>query len=92
MRWIIIALLLVGCAGITAEEQIKQELIGHNLTYSNIAGQPVEFIIQDQDIISIESISEKEAVWKVHVGDTLSWELYLDENYKILRSEQLFQS
>lgn len=78
----------------TPEAKITKQLVGMNLTYSNIAGQPMTFTITAEDITSIEQATlDNNTVWKVHVGDALAWNIYLDETgSRIIKEEQLFQT
>jgi hypothetical protein len=73
---------------------IKDTLIGTNLTYYSIAGQPMNYTIRPDDIGSIEpaTYDGKDAL-KVRVGQGLSWDLTMDSNGReILYVDQLFRT
>lgn len=76
----------------TPEYKIKQQLIGMQLEYSNIAGQPMSFTITEKDIKSIEKITlNNETVWKSNIKDM--WNIYFDgTGTKVIKQEQLFMS
>jgi hypothetical protein len=71
---------------------IKDTLVGTNLTYSNIAGWPMNYTITANDIGAVEKAEYKGApAWKVHVGQGMSWDLTMDaEGKRILDIKQLF--
>jgi hypothetical protein len=57
----------------SAEAKIKENLIGMNLTYSTIAGEPINFTITAEDIKSIEKTTlDNKAAWKVNIGESLA--------------------
>lgn len=90
----IVSILIISCVPKekSAEEKIKERLIGEKITYYNIAGQPLNFTISAEDISSIEKTEIKdEILWKVRVGQDLAWDIYLDKDGKnIVKKEQLF--
>jgi hypothetical protein len=71
---------------------IKDTLLGTNLTYSNLAGRPMNYTITANDIGAVEKTEYNGApAWKVHVGQGMSWDLTLDaEGRHILDTKQLF--
>lgn len=89
---IALALALSSCAEVSYEEKIKAKLEGYELVYYNLKGDPVTYVVHEEDINSIEEINEKGAFYKVNVGKGISWELYLDENYEVIRERPLFVS
>lgn len=93
-QMIILLLILAGCAAqqISEEDAVRKSLVGTEIEYGNLAGNTLTYVVNESDIISVEKISEKEAVWKVRVGNNLSWYLYLNENHDIIRIEQLFMT
>ncbi|MCD1296309.1 hypothetical protein CUJ83_15000 [Methanocella sp. CWC-04] len=74
------------------EENIKDQLIGMNITYYNIAGQPMYYIVSEGDIRSIEKTRYgNDDAWKVRIGEGLQWDVTMDyEGKKILDIDQLF--
>jgi|FLOH01.1.fsa_nt_gi hypothetical protein len=74
------------------ESEIKESLVGYEISYYNFAGQEMFFTITESDIISIEDdFSNKLNTYKAVIGDSLSWNLYLDkETLEVVRTEQLF--
>lgn len=75
----------------TDEQKIKEKLIGYQITYYNIAGKPVNYTVQETDIITIEKVNEG-ALWKVRVGESLAWDFYFDKELNIVKQEQLFRT
>ena len=77
-----------------ARPAIEKTLVGTNLTYYSIAGKPMNYSITRDDILSIEPIIYKgNAAWKVHVGQSLSWNLTMSaDGTQVLDSEQLFMT
>lgn len=73
---------------------INKTLIGKNLTYTSIAGKPMNYTIKASDIKSVQPFAyEGDSAWKVRVGEGLSWDLIMDETgTKILKTNQLFQT
>ncbi len=77
-----------------ARDSINKTLIGRNLTYSSIAGKPMNYTITADSIKSVErSPYNGKLAWKVRVGEGLAWDLILDEaGTKILKTDQLFRT
>ena len=81
---VLLCTMLAGCAQDTSDAQqtrdsIRQHLIGYELTYTNIAGQPMTETIASQDIDSIElTYYDEELAWIAVVKDGL-WYIYFDE-------------
>ncbi len=77
-----------------ARDNINKTLVGMNLTYSNIAGKPMNYTITADSIKSVERFPYKgRLAWKVRVGEGLAWDLIMDEaGTKILKTEQLFRT
>ena len=91
---VILLSLTYGCISkeTSIEQKIKENLIGNNISYYGIAGQPVNFTISADDIKSIEKVEIKgELFWKVEIGKDLIWNIYMDKDGKnIVKKEQLF--
>ena len=81
---VILFSLTLGCAQDTSgmdetRESIRQQLIGYELTYSNIAGMPMTEIVVAGNIDSIElTYYEDEIAWIAVLKDGL-WYVYFDE-------------
>jgi hypothetical protein len=77
-----------------ARPAIEKTLVGMNLTYYSIAGKPMNYTITQGDILSIEPTTyEGKDAWKVHVGQSLSWNLTMSaDGTQVLDSEQLFRT
>jgi hypothetical protein len=75
-------------------QAIEKTLVGTNLTYYSIAGQPMNYTITHDDIVSIEPTTfEGKNAWKVRVGQSLSWNLTMSaDGTQVLDSEQLFRT
>lgn len=72
-------------------DHIKNALIGTNLTYTNIAGKPMNYTITADSIKSIKPTAYKnKTAWKVRVGEGMAWDLIVDSSGKILETKQLF--
>lgn len=71
---------------------IEKTLVGMNLTYYSIAGQPLNYTIGAGDIQLVEKADYNgQAAWKVRVGQGLQWDLIMDQSGKqILDTKQLF--
>lgn len=71
---------------------IKKTLIGMNLTYYSIAGQPMNYTIGDGDIQTIDKVEYNgQQAWKVRVGQGMQWDLTMDKSgERILDTKQLF--
>lgn len=76
------------------KDTINKTLIGMNLTYTSIAGKPMNYTITADSIKSIDWFAYKgNPAWKVRVGEGLAWNLIMDETgKKILKTDQLFQT
>ena len=76
------------------EEKIKSEVIGLEITYYNIAGNPIIHKVSDEDIKSIYPVElDNKNLWKVEIGEELKWNLYYDEKgEELIKTEQLFQT
>jgi hypothetical protein len=95
----IVALLAAGCVSTRGNAgdvraTIKDTLVGTNLTYYSIAGNPMNYTIGPQDIVSIEPTTcEGKDAWKVRVGESLTWDLTMDASgTEILYVDQLFRT
>jgi hypothetical protein len=77
-----------------ARQNINKTLVGMNLTYSNIAGKPMNYTITQNDIRSVQKYAyQGKPAWKVRVGEGLAWDLIMDVNgAKILKTDQLFRT
>ncbi len=77
-----------------ARDNINTTLIGKNLTYTSIAGKPLNYTITADSIKSVQPFAYKgERAWKVRVGEGLAWDLIMDTaGTKILKTDQLFQT
>lgn len=75
-------------------ENIQKTLIGHNLTYFDIAGNQRYYSISKKDIGAIEkSKFDTEAVWIVKVGSGMEWEIVLNATgEQIIDEKQLFKT
>lgn len=73
---------------------IEKTLVGTQLTYSNIAGQPMNYTITQDDIIDIQPTTYKGTdAWKVRIGESLSWDLTMSaDGTRVLETEQLFRT
>lgn len=97
----LILLAMLATAGCTsaaegedAKSTINKTLVGHNLTYYSIAGQPMNYTITSEDIVSIDPATYKNSsAWKVRVGQSLSWDLTMSsDGTEILDVDQLFRT
>lgn len=75
-------------------ENIHKTLVGHNLTYYDIAGNQREYSISEKDIGIIEQTRYKgEDAWIVKVGRGMVWEIYLNATGdKMIEEIQLFKT
>jgi hypothetical protein len=96
---IVVSLLVTGCISsrgnaADARATIEDTLVGTNLTYYSIAGQPMNYTIGPDDIMSIEPTTyERKDAWKVRVGQSLAWDLTMDASgTQILYVDQLFRT
>ena len=73
---------------------VNKTLIGKNLTYTSIAGKPMNYTITADSIKSVKPFAyEGDQAWLVRVGDGMSWDLIMDSTgTKILKTTQLFQT
>ncbi|WP_325381172.1 hypothetical protein [Methanocella sp.] len=73
---------------------INKTLIGTNLTYTSIAGKPMNYTITADSIKSVQPFAYNgERAWKVRVGEGMAWDLIMDSTgTKILKTDQLFQT
>ena len=90
---IIIVLLLVfalinGCSS-DVESKIRKNLIGSEIEYFSISGDPLAYVVLEDEIVSLR---ETENGWKAEVGNGLKWNMYYDDNGIFVRQEQLFQT
>ncbi len=78
----------------TAKANIYKTLVGTNLTYTSIAGKPMNYTITNDSIKSIDqTVYKNKLAWKVHVGDSMAWDLTMDvTGTKVLGSTQLFNT
>lgn len=76
------------------KNNINKTLVGMNLTYSSIAGKPMNYTITANDIKDIQrTMYNGKPAWKVRVGKGLAWDLIMDNSgQKILETDQLFQT
>ncbi|TFH46941.1 MAG: hypothetical protein E4G94_01280 [ANME-2 cluster archaeon] len=76
------------------KERIMQNLVGTQIGYYNVAGQPMSYNISAYDIKSINKTQlDNKIAWKVKVGSQLAWDIYFNETGEaILKKEQLFVS
>ena len=87
-----------GCTSVAkgedAKSMINKTLIGHNLTYYSIAGQPMNYTITSEDIVTIDPATYKNSsAWKVRVGTSLTWDLTMSsDGTEILYVDQLFRT
>lgn len=81
-------------SGISIDENIENTLVGHQLVYCDIAGEPRYYNISKKDIRSIEkSELDGEIVWIATVGSGMQWEIYLNSTGEsILNEIQLFRT
>ncbi len=77
-----------------ARDNIYATLVGTNLTYASIAGQPMNYTITADSIKDINrTIYRSKPAWKVHVGEGLAWDLIMDaRGTRLLDTKQLFQT
>lgn len=81
-------------SGTSITENIEKTLVGHQIVYYDIAGEPRYYNISKSDIRSIEkSESDGEVVWIATVGSGMQWEIYLNSTGEsILKKIQLFRT
>ncbi len=71
-------------------EQVKQELIGKNISYFTIAGKEIFYEITEKNIGEIKQISDH--IWEVKVGKELLWTIRYHTDTKVIDAEQHFQT
>ncbi len=76
------------------EEKIKSKLIGMEITYYGIAGNALVYNVAENDIKMInETFLDSKRVWKVRIGEGISWDYYFDEKGEnIVKIVQLFRT
>ncbi len=76
------------------EEKIKSKLIGLEITYYGVAGNALVYKVSENDIKMInETLLDGKRVWKVRVGEAMSWDIYFDEKGdNIVKIIQLFRT
>lgn len=81
-------------SGVNITENIEKTLVGHQLVYYDIAGEPRSYNISEKDIRSIEmSESEGEVIWVATVGTGMQWEIHLNSTGEsIIEEIQLFRT
>lgn len=81
-------------SGTSITENIEKTLVGHQIVYYDIAGEPRYYNISKSDILSIEkSESDGEVVWIATVGSGMQWEICLNSTGEsILKEIQLFRT
>ena len=74
------------------KNKINKTLVGTNITYSNLAGKPINYTIMPDSIKSIEkTVYKGKLAWKVRVGEGMAWDITMDATgSKILDRKQLF--
>lgn len=74
------------------EKSIKSILVGKNITYYSIAGQPMNYLVTEEDIGTIEQTTYNGTdALKVRVGNSLAWDFIINANgTEILEINQLF--
>lgn len=81
-------------SGTIIDENIENTLVGRQIVYYDIAGEPRYYNISKKDIRSVEkSESNGEVVWVVTVGSGMQWKIYLNSTGEsILKETQLFRT
>jgi hypothetical protein len=76
------------------KDNIRSNLTGTEIVYSNIAGKPITYNVTENDIKSIEkTMLNGKPAWKVRIGEGLAWDYYYEEQGNIIiKKEQLFTS
>jgi hypothetical protein len=87
-----IAVLNGGNESDDVRKAMNERLVGTNLTYYSIAGEPMNYTIMAGDIVSVEKAEYNgQPAWKVRVGQGIAWDLTMDAECKqILDTKQLF--
>lgn len=88
---VLLALLTLGVSG-SPDDNIRETLVGMNLTYTNIAGMPMNYTITEESIGAIDKTTYKnQTAWKVHIGEGIAWDLTMNaDGTRILDVKQLF--
>ncbi len=81
-------------SGTSITENIEKTLVGHQIVYYDIAGEPRSYNISKKDIRNIEkSESNGEVIWIATVGSGMQWEIHLNSTGEsILEEIQLFRT
>ncbi|MCQ1534502.1 hypothetical protein FTO70_02075 [Methanosarcina sp. KYL-1] len=81
-------------SGANITENVEKTLVGHQIVYYDIAGEPRYYNISKKDIRNIEkSESDGEVIWIVTVGSGMQWEIHLNSTGEsILKEIQLFRT
>ncbi len=81
-------------SGTNISENIENTLVGHQIVYYDIAGEPRSYNISKKDIRNIEkSESNGEVIWIATVGSGMQWEIHLNSTGEsILEEIQLFRT
>lgn len=90
---LVIIALLVSCSEeVTLQDRVVDALVGKEITYYSIAGEPLTHEILESDIGEAEiALYQKQEYVKVRIGQDMAWNLYLDrETLEIMHVEQLF--
>ena len=81
-------------SGVIITENIERTLVGHQIVYYDIAGEPRYYNISKKDINDIEkSESDGETIWIATVGHGMQWEIHLNSTGELILEEtQLFRT
>ena len=81
-------------SGTSITENIEKTLVGHQIVYYDIAGEPRYYNISKKDIRNIEkSESNGEVIWVAMIGSGMQWEIHLNSTGEsILEEIQLFRT
>lgn len=81
-------------SGTNITENIENTLVGYQIVYYDIAGEPRSYNISKKDIRNIEkSESNGEVIWIATVGSGMQWEIHLNSTGEsILEEIQLFRT
>ena len=76
------------------QEKIKSKLIGMEIKYYGFAGNALVYNVTENDIKMInETLLDSKKVWKVRIGEGISWDYYFDEKGdNIVKTVQLFRT
>src|SRR3989344_354484 len=86
---LLVASFLINGCNPNVEDKIKEHLVGNEIEYFSISGDPLAYVVLENDIASIKKTEDG---WKAEVGNGLKWDMYYDENGIFIRQEQLFQT